>query len=285
MMQLAMLAMAACLPVSPDSDHVLARDLGAAVPAFAALQPETPVALAPSPGAQRVFHAPELRRLAARWQIEVPEQEVCVERPVKPLAAGRLLDAMQRQLPLARIAIRDYHRTPVPDGELDFPLNGLRMTSAGGLWTGAVRYGGTRRFAIWVRVEVSVVQQRVVAIEALQPGRPIEVSQLRLETVECFPSPEPLAATIGETAGKVPRRPIAAGTPICAACVEPAKVVARGDTVRVEVQLGGAYLEMPGRAESAGSAGQTIPVLNLETHRRFQARVAGKGRVSVQEGR
>lgn len=285
MMQLALLAMAACLPVSPDSDHILARDLGAAVPGFAALQPETSVALAPAPGAQRVFHASELRRLAARWQVEVPEQDVCVERPVKPLEADRLLAAMQRQLPLARIAIRDYYRTPVPDGELDFPLTGLRMTSAGGIWTGAVRYGGAHRFAIWVKVEVSVVQQRVVAIEALHPGRPIDVSQLRLETVEGFPSPEPLASTIGEIAGKVPRRPIAAGTPICAGCVEPAKVVARGDMVLVEVQFGGAYLEMPGRAESAGSTGQTIPVSNLETHRRFQARIAGKGRVSVQEGR
>jgi len=284
-MQLALLAMAACLPVSPDSDHVLARDLGAAVPAFSALRPETPLALAPAPGVQRVFRPAELRRLAARWQIEVPEQEVCVERPVKPLQTSRLLDAMQLQLPLARIAIRDYYRTPVPDGELDFPLSGLRMTSAGGLWTGAVRYGGSHRFAIWVRVEVIVVQQRVVAVEPLLPGRTIDASQLRLETVEGAPPPEPLAAAIAEIAGKVPRRPIAAGAAICAACVEPAKVVARGDTVRVEVQFGGAYLELPGRAESAGSTGQTIPVLNLETHRRFQARVAGKGRVSIQEGR
>lgn len=285
MMQLALFAMAACLPVSPASDFVLARDLAPKLPGFASLPPETRMGLAPAPGVQRVFRAAELRRLAARWRVEVAEPEVCVERPVNPLDIGRLLGAMQRQLPQARIGILDYSRAPVPEGELEFPASGLRMTPAGGLWTGAVRYAGSRRYAVWARVDVGVIEARVVAVEDLKAGRAIEASQLRIETREGFPSPVPSAATIEEIAGKIPRRPISAGTVVCVSCVEAAKDVARGETVRVEVHFGGAYIEMEGRAESAGSTGQTIPVLNPGTRRRFQARVAGKGRVSVEEER
>jgi flagella basal body P-ring formation protein FlgA len=285
MIQLALLALAACLPVSPDSDHIVAQDLAPALPSFAGIPPETRIALAPAPGVQRVFRPVELRRLAAQWALEITDGEVCVERIVKPLDPARLLEAMLGQLPGARIAIRDFSRAPVPEGELDFSLGGLRMTPAGALWTGAVRYAGTRRFAIWAKVEVGVTESRVVAAQDIKPARAIEAGKLRLETREYFPSAEPLATAVDEIAGKIARRPIPAGTAICLACVEAGKEVSRGETVRVEVHFGGAFLEMEGRAEAAGSTGETIAVLNPETRRRFQARVRGKGRVSVEQGR
>ena len=77
---------------------------------------------------------------------------------------------------------------------------------------------------------------------------------------------------------------MAAGEAIRAVWLEAPKLVVRGDTVQVQVQRGGARLELEGRAEASGSAGETIPVLNPLTHRRFRARVEGKGRVSVEEG-
>ena len=92
------------------------------------------------------------------------------------------------------------------------------------------------------------------------------------------------AAAIEDVAGKALRRPVAAGEAIRAVWLEAPKLVVRGDTVQVQVQRGGARLELEGRAEASGSAGETIPVLNPLTHRRFRARVEGKGRVSVEEG-
>jgi flagella basal body P-ring formation protein FlgA len=138
---------------------------------------------------------------------------------------------------------------------------------------------------IWAKVDASVQEPVVIAAENLHPGRPVEASQLRLEIREGFPSPVPLAAAFDQIAGKTVRRPIAAGTAICLSCVEAAQDVTRGDMVRVEVHVGGAYLELTGRAESGGVAGQSISVFNPGTRRRFAARVAGKGRVSVEEGR
>jgi flagella basal body P-ring formation protein FlgA len=55
----------------------------------------------------------------------------------------------------------------------------------------------------------------------------------------------------------------------------------RGETVHVEVRNGAARLELDGIAETSGSVGQFIPILNSSSKKRFRARVEGKGRVSV----
>jgi len=58
-------------------------------------------------------------------------------------------------------------------------------------------------------------------------------------------------------------------------------VVLRGDTVTVEVFNGAAHLELQGLAQGSGAMGDTIAVLNPDSHKQFPARVEGKGRVSV----
>jgi len=79
----------------------------------------------------------------------------------------------------------------------------------------------------------------------------------------------------------VPRRTIAPGAAIRLSWIEAAKDILYGDTVRVEATNGGAHLEFEAQAQASGSAGQTIPVLNPVSKKRFQAQVEGKGKVSV----
>lgn len=57
--------------------------------------------------------------------------------------------------------------------------------------------------------------------------------------------------------------------------------VERGDTVRVEVRSGGVVLAFDAAAESSGRAGDAVIVKNPQNGRRFQARVEGKGKVSI----
>ena len=181
MIPFAAFALAGCLVVGAGSDQVLAGDLTPLFPEWAAVSRETPLALAPAPGVQRVFRLPELRRLAERWRLpSVPGQEVCVTRPVAVIPAERLLAAMQRELPAAHIELLDYSRQPAPDGGLVFPLSALRQTAAGGYWTGHVTYGGNRRFTLWARVKVRVAAARVVATQNLKPGVPLDGAQLRM---------------------------------------------------------------------------------------------------------
>jgi flagella basal body P-ring formation protein FlgA len=281
MMPPAAFAIAGCLAVAAGSDHITFRDLAPAFPGVTAVAPDTPVALAPSPGVQRVWRGAELLQLAARLNVSPPNgAEVCVERPVAVLDSARMLEAMRRNLPAGTIEILDFSRVPAPQGELEFPLSGLRQTPGGGVWNGAVRYAGNRRFVVWAKVNISVWLPRVVAITDLKPGRPVAATDLRLETHEEFPT-SAYVASIEDAAGRVLRRPVAAGSPLLPQWLDAPSDVARGEIVRVDVWNGGAHLEFEAEAEASGGRGQTIPVMNPISKKRFMARVDGKSRVSV----
>jgi len=282
MIPLAALAAAGCLAVNAGSGQILARDLAAAIPGLTVPVPDAPMAFAPAPGVQRVFRAAELRRMAERfgWVGSV-ESDICIERPVSPPDPARFLAAMRKAIPEAEITILDYGRQPVPAGEIEFPANGLHPSASGALWTGSVRYAETRRFAVWARVKALVLVTRVIASADLAPNRAIAPDDVRTDTQMETPAAFPTFASGDEVVGKWPRSAIGAGTVIRAGMIESPKAVNRGDTVTVVVSIGGAHLLLEAVAESAGAVGQTIPVLNPESHRCFQARVEGKGRVSV----
>jgi flagella basal body P-ring formation protein FlgA len=284
MIHLAAFAVAVCLPVSAGSDQVLAGDLAASLPAWAAVPAVTPLALAPAPGVQRVFRLPELRRLAERWKLSpVPDSEVCVTRPVAVITADLLLATMQKELPAAHIEILDFSRLPAPEGELKFPASGLRPAPSGGYWNGYIAYAGKHRFALWARVKVTVGATRVVAAQDVKAGLPLDAAQFRVETREELPAAG-FVSTVDEVAGKILRRAIAAGVPLRAEWLEPAKVVMRGETVEVEAVHGGARLKLEGIAEASGAIGETIPIQNPASKQRFPARVEAKGKVIVTKG-
>src|SRR5438477_526330 len=123
--------------------------------------------------------------------------------------------------------------------------------------------------------------QRVLHIPEL---RALDAAQLRLEMRDEFPGAGSFAASIDQVAGRVPRRAIAAGTPLRIEWLAAPKEVTRGETVKVEVVMGGARLELEAQAEASGAIGDTIPVLNPVSKKRFSARVDGKGKVSVTKG-
>jgi flagella basal body P-ring formation protein FlgA len=288
MMPLAAWALTGCLAVSAGAGRILAGDVAAAIPALRVPSPDVPVALAPEPGVQRVFRLPELRRLAVRlgWEGE-PAADICFTRPVAPPDPALFLAAMRKTFPQAEIAILEYGRQPLPEGEIEFPASGLHAGGAGGagenaaLWTGWVHYAGTRRFTVWARVKASMAVARWVAAVDLPPGKAIGAGQVRAEMRQEFPAAAPYLGSAGEAVGKWPRVLLRAGTALRAEMLENPKEVARGDTVIVNVRNGGAHLEMEAQAEASGSTGQTVPILNPVSHKRFLARVEGKGKVSV----
>ena len=284
MTPLTTVAVAACIAIGPAADQVLLRDLAPAFPGAQELSLETVIGLAPAPGVQRRFETAELRRIAERLKLPEPRSEVCVERPTAPLDPARLVEAMQAELPGARIELLEYSRYPVPDGVLELPVTGLRQTPAGAIWSGSVRYGGGHKQAVWARIRATVTASRVVAASDLVAGKPLDASALRVEVREEFPTPEVFPAAIEEVAGKVLRRPVRAGVSIPAAWLEPAKVVLRGDTVQVEVREGAAMLRFSAEAQGSGAVGQTVQVLNPMSNKRFAARVEDKGKVSVGKG-
>lgn len=275
--------MASCLTVNSAADHITAGDLAPQFPGLETIPAETPLAIAPAPGVVRVFRIPELARLSANLHLNPPRAEICVQRPVTQLDPARMLAAMQAALPQARIQILEFTRRPVPDGELEFPRSGLHQGPVAAYWSGVVHYGGNRLFSIWAKVAVWVQARRVVALHDLQPGTVIEAGAVRVETHEQFPANGDFPDSLDRVIGQSVRSPIRAGVGIRAEQLEPPKQVLNGETVQVEVFSGGAHLKLEARAETSGVLGQVIPVRNLDSQKRFFARVEGKGRVIVED--
>jgi flagella basal body P-ring formation protein FlgA len=130
---------------------------------------------------------------------------------------------------------------------------------------------------------VAALVSRVVSSEDLKPGRAVDGAMLRIESREEFPLPGYVAG-VEEAAGKVARRSIAPGTPLRAEWLEPAKAIARGDAVQVEILEGAAHLTLAGIAASSGAIGDTILVVNPDSRRQFRARVQSQGKVLVTRG-
>jgi flagella basal body P-ring formation protein FlgA len=275
-----------CLPL--EGDRILARDLAAAMPAFALWPPETELGYAPAPGLRRVLRAAELRRVASRQGLDGgPMADVCVERPTAPLAPEALRAALALAAgdPDARIEILDWSRYAVPRGPIEFPRTAAVAEGNGPqapvLWKGFVKYGERGRFSIWVRARIEVRMTQVSARTDLAIGRPVQESQVQLERVNLSPFGAQPARSLAEVVGRVPRRPIPAGTPILPGQLEIPMEIHSGDAVTVRVTSGRAGLKLEGVAGGEGRRGDLIPVKNPATGKTFRARVEGAGNVAV----
>jgi len=292
-MILAILLMAAtpgatCVKVTGDS--ILARDLASALPALAALPPEETLGYAPVPGARRLVTRTELARLAERHGVRLePGPGVCIERAAQQLTRERMGAALGAALtregqPEPRIELLEFSRYPVPEGELEFTRAGLPIPPHVGapvVWRGRLHYGGNRSLPVWARVRVAVEGQGVIAAASLSAGRPIEAHQVDVGPVTWFPLAEAPVPEMAQVVGRIPRRAIPTGMPISAGLLTVAHQIERGETVNVEVSSGAAQLRFQARAESSGSAGDSVLLRNPSTGRTFSGRVEGGGKVVV----
>ncbi|MBV9506588.1 MAG: flagellar basal body P-ring formation protein FlgA [Acidobacteriia bacterium] len=280
-MPLPFVLLAGCLAISAASDYITAGDLAPQFSGIETVPAETRLGLAPAPGAVRVFRVPELGKIASQFDVDPPTAEICVERPVHPLSPVQIQAAMRKVLPEGQIELLDFSHRPVPDGDLEFKMDGLREGPAGAFWWGSVRYGNSHLFPVWARVVVRVSAQRIVAVEDLAPGRPIRAEMVRQETHDEFPGSKDLAQSADQVIGRCPRTTIRSGSVIHTAQLDTPKDVLAGETVEVDVWNGSAHLKLDARAEGSGVIGQTIPVRNPLSQKRFLARVDAKGKVSV----
>jgi flagella basal body P-ring formation protein FlgA len=277
---------ASCTDV--HGDQILAADLARALPAFRAIAPDTSIAPAPSIGGMRVFSKPELETLGRRFgmQVSILPHEICFRVPTAPLNREAVLAAMKQSLPAAetRIALEDISPDPAPPGTIQFPIEGLgrpALPDSPALWRGEV-VSGSRRFSVWARAKITAPVARLVALENLKPGVPIQPQQLRTDSVVGFPALATTGLPTLETVtGMTPLHAIPAGSEIRMENLVRPYDVARGDLVHVEVRMGKTRLSLNGRAEAAGRMGDLIAVRNPQSDRVFQARVAGKDSVLV----
>src|SRR3954452_505534 len=267
------------------SDQIYGRDLAVVSPAFTSLAPDIQIALSPVPGQQRIFRPAELSKIAQANHLEGAfDQSVCFAWPLTAPSRENLLTAMNRALSGRKAAIRivDQSSSPLPDGDLLFPLSGLSGSSEGPvLWRGTLVYGNGRTVSTWARVEISIKEQHVAASESLHSGDPIRADQLRLVDYEGALTRDPYYISVSDVVGLTPRSTIVAGAVLTSTQLRERKEIERGDRIKVIVQSGRTRLEAEGVAEEAGTKGSLIMVRNERSGKSFRGRVEEKGRVSV----
>jgi flagella basal body P-ring formation protein FlgA len=267
-----------------DGDHIFGKDVAAASPLFVALAANLEIGAAPLAGVQRVMRPEELVRLAKQngISLDATASAICFERSTAVLTAEALLPLIQKALAIdnAQIEILDFSRFGVPQGTFDFPKSGLMPN---GLWRGRVLYGENHSMPVWVKTRITVDRTWVEAADTLPTGKAIEPSQLILKTGPRSPLDTTLVESIDLVAGRRPIRTLAPGTPIAGVMLNIAHDVERGDTVAVEVKVGGAILDFEATAESSGRAGDSILMKNPENGHSFQAKIQDKGHVLVEK--
>lgn len=289
----ATLARADCIAV--HSDRITAGDIAAAVPQFEKIDSRTTVAFTPLPGARRLLSGGELRAAVQRYGVVLNAGEivpgVCVERFVSPIAKEELQKALLAAIGIddARFELLDFSNQAVPEGRFEFRLSGLSRPPAiapesSVIWRGRFVYDGERSLAVWARVRITVDRPVFVASEEIAARTVIRAEQLRATVVrQSFPR-GPAIDSVGEIAGKIARRRIAAGETVAPGLLDEAKEVLKGNQVHVRVVDGQASLSFDAVAETSGKTGETVLVHNPTSGRNFHAVVQAKGQVLVRSG-
>jgi flagella basal body P-ring formation protein FlgA len=277
-----------CLPI--QDDRIYARDVTAAIPAFAGVPGDFALGYAPAPGTRRVFKGAALDRVALNQGVTLESSpDVCFERAMATLEEREIVEALHTAWngPEVTMELRSWSPKIAPQGKVVFPRTGLQMPAVSDpqaefVWRGYVLYGNNRRFGISARARITTSATRVVAVADLAAGETVREDQVRLETFDTFALDDRPARRLEEVVGFVARARIRAGSAVLRSQLNRAPEITRGDLVQVEVTAGGAHLAFEGKAESNGTTGATILVKNPSSGKDFRARVTGKGKVSVQ---
>ena len=268
---------AGCLPV--NGGRILGRDLASADPRFAGLPATLTIGYGPNPGAQRVFAAAELDRIARANGLHLANvNDICFEFPLRAVSLAEATLAMRRSLPAdATLELLETASFGVPAGELEFPAAALEPPNpaAGGsrIWRGFVRYAETRRAPFWARIVATVSYSAVVAVRDLEPDTPIAEDALRLETFTGPVKSELPVSRISDVKGRIVRARLRAGSVISLAILSYPPAVRRGDEVRVEVRSGYARLHFNAVAESPARKGEMVDLRNPLSGKTFRARM------------
>jgi flagella basal body P-ring formation protein FlgA len=270
-----------------DRDYILGRDIAVIVPAFSQLPGDFNLGFVPLTGEPRILKGIDLQNIAKNRGVALTDvpADVCFKRATFVPGTDQIRQAMIASLgiPNAKIEIGSSSQHPAPAGEIVFPREGLQFIESQKdlLWRGYVRYGEARHFDIWAKVRITAMMTRVVAAANIPSGKPIQATQLRLETIEDSPLDETIVRDLPDAVGFLAKTPLRKAAVIRKNQIEPQPDVERGDLVTVYVFEGAAHLSLEARAQQSGAVGAMILVRNPTSGKDFRAQVTGKDQVTI----
>ena len=130
-------------------------------------------------------------------------------------------------------------------------------------------------------VRVSALAPVVVAARPIGRLKPISTDDLKMEKMNLAELPTGVMTDADDIIGKRARRNIDAGDILRPDLIEMPPLVKRGDMVVIVAESEGIKVTATGEVKSDGLRGEQVKVVNLDSNKRFSARVVDKKTVMV----
>jgi flagella basal body P-ring formation protein FlgA len=139
------------------------------------------------------------------------------------------------------------------------------------------------RFQKTIRATARVEALAPVVVAARPIGRlkPISTDDLKMEKMNLVELPTGVMTDADDIIGKRARRNIHAGDILRPDLIEMPPLVKRGDMVVIVAESEGIKVTATGEVKSDGLRGEQVKVVNLDSNKRFSARVVDKKTVMV----
>lgn len=157
------------------------------------------------------------------------------------------------------------------------PPGGVRL----GRTTVGVRCLHPKPWTLYVSADVGLELPVAVATRDLGRGSPIEAGDLTLQRMDTTHLLRGHFTSLDKLLGQRLKRTLRRGQAVTPSMLVEQKSVRRGEQIVIVSALGGIEVRSRGKALRDGNPGDLIPVQNLSSKRRLQARVVESGLVSV----
>jgi flagella basal body P-ring formation protein FlgA len=151
----------------------------------------------------------------------------------------------------------------------------------GNAWTVAVHCPGPAVWTLYVPVRASQRRPVVVLTRALGPGVPVPADALALQERDVGALTYGYMAQPEDVAGKLLRRPLAAGAAVTPDALANPASIRRGQQVTLLSRSGSFEVRADGKALADGASGERIRAENLDSHRIVEGVVRDGGTVEV----
>ncbi|MES9992982.1 MAG: flagellar basal body P-ring formation chaperone FlgA [Candidatus Thiodiazotropha sp.] len=157
------------------------------------------------------------------------------------------------------------------------PPGGSKMgrTSVG------VRCESPAPWSIYVSARIGLEIPVVTAIRDLARGQAITKADITLETMDTTRLLRGYYDSIEQVVGRTMKRRLTRGKAVTPSLLVVQKTVKRGEQVTILAATGSIEVRMQGKAMKNGNPGDLIPVVNVKSKKKLQARVVSEGLVRV----
>ncbi|MES9968774.1 MAG: flagellar basal body P-ring formation chaperone FlgA [Candidatus Thiodiazotropha sp.] len=193
-----------------------------------------------------------------------------------------LLQSVVKQQNHAKIVITPLdHRLKLK--QCDSPLQ--TFSPPGGSKMGrtsvGVRCESPAPWSLYVSAKVGLELPVVIADRDLARGQAITQADVKLEISDTTHLLRGYYESVDEVVGRTLKRPLRRGKVVTPSQLVVQKTVARGEQVTILAAAGSIEVRMQGKAMKNGNPGDLIPVVNVKSKKKLQARVIAEGLVRV----